>query len=57
MFFTILFINTIEDAHHIFLGNINPDSANPIVLERTNESATSSYTFYMSLDSRLPASK
>lgn len=39
------------------LGIIKPDAADPIVLERTNDGATSSYTFYMSLSTRLPACK
>jgi len=38
-------------------GVVSPDSSNPIVLERVNEAATSSYTFYMSLETRLVACK
>jgi len=38
-------------------GVVSPDSSNPIVLERVNEAATSSYTFYMSLETRLTACK
>ncbi|KAL4449717.1 hypothetical protein ABPG74_008090 [Tetrahymena malaccensis] len=36
-------------------GVIYPDNANPVQMERTNDGATSSYTFYMSLSTRLPA--
>lgn len=44
--------NTLTSA----AGVISPDATNPIVMERTNEGATSSYTFYLSLSTRLPAS-
>ncbi|EWS71333.1 hypothetical protein TTHERM_000331066 (macronuclear) [Tetrahymena thermophila SB210] len=36
-------------------GVIYPDNANPVQMERTNDGATSSYSFYMSLSTRLPA--
>ncbi|KAL4501728.1 hypothetical protein ABPG72_018779 [Tetrahymena utriculariae] len=38
-------------------GIVNPDKADPIVLERTNEGAISSYTFYINLQNRLPPQK